>query len=405
MTTVLLLGWRQKAIAALRALGAHVTCVVQPGQDAGVAPEARADRTLVVADAGNAEDVLSALARHGLTPADFDVVGSQHEMTMVTAAAIGGDRAWIPLRTALRLRDKVVQKACVRPTGIRVADTQAIDTVDELLAFDEFPRVLKPMAGAGSRNVYVIRGRADAERAVKRITASGRLGPWLVETFVTGREHALDGVVRDGRIRHLGVVRYQANLIDMQIGALMAGIIHDPVRDPGLYRAAYAMAEPVLRALGHRDGVFHMEGFLDDDGFIFSECAGRIGGGMGDLVTLAKFGVDLHDQWARAALSRPAALTVRRDDAAYAHGWLTLPGGRLIAAPGPDLIRQRPGVQVADVKLVSGDPVADPRTTSDAGLGTAMVRGVSEEEAERYFADLVGWVQGETLVDTGSEAA
>ncbi len=298
----------------------------------------------------------------------------------------------------------MVQKACARRAGLRVADTLAVDTIEQVLALDEFPRVLKPMAGAGSRNVYVLRSRADAERAVKRIAASGRLGPWLVESFVTGAEHAIDGVVRDQRIRHLGVLRYQANLIDMQAGALMAGIVQDPVRDPGLYRAAHALAEPVLRALGHRDGVFHMEGFLDDDGFVFSECAGRIGGGLGDLVTLTKFGVDLHEEWARAALGRPARLAVRRDDAAYAHGWLSLPGGRLVFAPSQARIAQRPGVVVAEVKLAPGDPVVDPRTSSDAGLGTAMVRGDTEDAAERHFADLVAWVQKESSVTSNEEA-
>lgn len=397
MASVLLIGWRPKAVAALRVLGAHVTCVCRPGEDAEAEPAERPDRAVRVADPTHAEHVLAGLARQELAATDFDVVCSQHEFTMVTAAAIGGERSWMPVATALLLRDKAVQKAAIRRAGIRVADAVPIDAIDELATVGPFPQVLKPLADAGARDVLILRSARDVEQAIERLSAAGRHGPWLVESYVAGREHAIDGVVRDHRIEWLSIARYQTNVIEMRDGAPQLAIRQDRERDADLYRRAYALAEPAMRALGHRDGVFHMEAFLDD-GFVFGECAGRVSGGIADAAIRLKLGLDVHEEWARAVLGRPPTPPGPGTGRTVATGYLPLPPGRLVSAPSAARIERRPGVREARVKLVPGDRVVDPRTSSDAGLGTVLLDGPSVAEVERRYADLVAWVRAESEV-------
>lgn len=214
-----------------------------------------------------------------------------------------------------------------------------------------------------------------------------------------GHEHAIDGVIRDGRLRQLGISRYQSNLIRMQDGAHMLYVAQDPADHPELYRQGWELAEAAMRALGHTDGVFHLEAFLDEDGFIFSECGGRICGGMADVMAELKFGIDLHDEWARAVLRLPAGQRRPGRPGSYAHGWLPLPAGRLVSAPDRAQIAARPGVREAHVWLSHGDRVVDPRTSSGAGLGTVLIEGDTVEAVERDFGDLVTWVQHESKVD------
>lgn len=398
MTAVLLVGWRPKAIAALRRLGAEVTCVFRPGDDDAAAPGQRPHRSVRVADPAGVESVLAGLARHGLRPADFDVVCSQQEFTLVTAAAIGGDRSWMPLATAMNLRDKQLQKERIRQAGLRVADCWLVDDIRELRV-PAYPSVLKPLAGVSARDTIVLGSPAAADEARERLLGLRRRGPWLLERFMSGHEHAVDGVVRDGRLRHLGISRYQSNLIRMRDGAHMLYVAQDRAEHPQLYRRGEELAEAAMRALGHTDGVFHLEAFLDEDGFVFSECGGRICGGKADVMAELKFGIDLHDEWARAVLRRPAGRRRPGRAGSYAHGWMPLPAGRLVSAPDQEQISARPGVREAHVALVPGDRVVDPRTSSGAGLGTVLVEGDTVADVERTFGELVTWVQHEAKVD------
>ncbi|GAA1417285.1 ATP-grasp domain-containing protein [Catellatospora coxensis] len=398
MTSVLLVGWRPKAIAALRRLGAEVTCALRPGDDDHATTGQRPHRAVRVADPAGAESVLAGLARQGLRPGDFDVVCSQQEFTMVTAAAIGGDRSWMPLSTAMNLRDKQLQKLRIRQAGLRVADCWPVDDIRDLRV-PAYPSVLKPLAGAGARDTVVLGGPAAADLARERLLEARKRGPWLLERFMPGHEHAIDGVVRDGRLRHLGISRYQSNLIQMADGAHMLYVAQDRDEHPELYRQGAELAEAAMHALGHTDGVFHMEAFLDEDGFIFSECGGRICGGKADVMAELKFGIDLHDEWARAVLRVPAGRQRPGRAGSYAHGWMPLPAGRLVSAPDREQIAARPGVREAHVWLSPGDRVVDPRTSSGAGLGTVLIEGDTAAAVERDFADLVTWVQRESKVD------
>ncbi|GIG01160.1 hypothetical protein [Catellatospora citrea] len=398
MTAVLLVGWRPKAIAALRRLGAEVTCAHRPGEDDAATSEQRPHRSVRIADATNAESVLSGLARHDLSLADFDVVCSQQEFTMVTAALIGRDRAWMPLPTAIGLRDKEVQKRRIRQAGLRVADCWLVDDIRSMKV-PAYPSVLKPLSGAGARDTVVLGSPAAADDARERLLGARRRGPWLLERFVPGHEHAIDGVVRDGRLHRLSISRYQSNLIRMQDGAHMLYVAQDPAEHPELYRQGRELAESAMRALGHTDGVFHMEAFRDTDGFVFSECGGRVCGGMADVMAELKFGIDLHDEWARGVLRLPAGPQRPVQSRNFAHGWLPLPAGRLVSAPSRAQIEARPGVREANVWLARGDRVVDPRSSSGAGLGTVLVEGDTAAEVEQNFGALVTWIQQNSKID------
>ncbi|MFD0598104.1 hypothetical protein ACFQZ4_42420 [Catellatospora coxensis] len=69
MTSVLLVGWRPKAIAALRRLGAEVTCALRPGDDDHATTGQRPHRAVRVADPAGAESVLAAWPARACGPA------------------------------------------------------------------------------------------------------------------------------------------------------------------------------------------------------------------------------------------------------------------------------------------------------------------------------------------------
>ncbi|MFJ9774023.1 ATP-grasp domain-containing protein [Kitasatospora sp. NPDC101157] len=402
---VLLVGWRPRAIVALHAHGADVTCVHRPGENRSDGVPDDAYRSVEVPDPRSVEDVLAGLARIDRGPQDYDLVCSQHEFTLVTAAVAGGGANWMAPETAVRLRDKAVQKETVRRAGIPVARCRVIGDIGDLPGVAELPAVVKPLAGAATRHTFVLDSAESVDRAVRQLKEEGIGGPWLVEEFVTGNELLLDGVVRGGEVVFLSVSRYLQNAIQVRSGAFVGAVALDPKEHDELYAQARALCRDALGALGHREGVFHLEAFRQPDRLVFSECGGRVSGGKAYLVIREKFGVDLHDEWARATLGlRSAVADAVPSSDSYGHVYLAVPGGRLTSLPGQDEVLARDGVILAEIAVQAGQTMADPSRASDSGAGTAVVVGADEGEVERRLTGLARWFADSVTVEPGQDA-
>ncbi|MGW4562796.1 ATP-grasp domain-containing protein [Streptomyces sp. NPDC004561] len=396
---VLTIGWKPDAAAtALHAHGAEVTCAAAPGDLAAARAHPAVRRVVPVADPADLESVLAGLDRARLTPSSFDVVCSAGEFEMVTASALGelAGRAVLPLGTAVALRDKYVQKRRVQEAGLPVTDCRVVEGLAAAVGrSDGFPCVVKPLAGAGTMDTH----RVDTAAALTELVASpGTAGDglWLVERFVSGTELHVDGVVRDGRVLGLGVSRYLHNLIEFQTGALVGSFTLDPAGHAGLYAAAHRLTGAVLDALDHRDGVFHLEMFHQaDGGLVFSECAGRVGGGKIAAMLDRQFGIDLHDEWARSVLSLPSALADSGPAAGASggsHGFIHLmaPAGHVRHVPAREELLARPGVVATEVDLVAGQVAREVCATSQRAA-RAVVRGADAAETEARLRALAAW--------------
>ncbi|MFE9019888.1 ATP-grasp domain-containing protein [Streptomyces sp. NPDC007808] len=395
----LLVGWKPLAIDALRAEDCSVTCVVS-ATDAERARGAAGAEILVAGEAGSVEDVLFALARAGLCPGDFDLVTSGQEYSLTTAAALGvlgGVRA-MPLDTAVALRDKYVQKRRISAAGIETARCGIAATPRDVASAARhaggFPVVVKPQAGAGARNTVRLASQAEADRWA----ASAGQGPWLVEEFVPGAELHLDGVVRDGRTLVLSASRYLRNVIDVHSGALVGSVRVTPEEEPGLYSRAGALTDRALAALGHADGVFHLEVFEQPDGsLVFGECGGRVGGGRVDEVTRRATGADLHRHWAAAALGTTPPAAGTPSDASLGWVFLTAPAGRVVSIPGEEQLLGRRGVVAAAVTKAPGDLVG-PVVKSFDRAGDIVAVGQDAAEVRARLADCAEWFRSGVTV-------
>ncbi|KUN08130.1 ATP-grasp domain-containing protein [Streptomyces canus] len=395
---VLLIGWRITTLAALRELGAKVWCVATPDVYARFGHQADVERTVLVSDCTDVEEILCALRREGGDPADFDVVCSQQEFSLVATALIGGGASPIRLETAVVLRDKYLQKQRIADVGLPVArcrivsDSEALDGVR-----GELPVVVKPILGASCANTYVARDEREFEEALDGFRTAGFIGPFLVEEFVTGAEHHVDGIVRDGELVFLGISRYLQNVIELRSGVVSGSIALDPTMYGPLYEKVRSLAHTALDALGHRDGVFHMEVFVDGDLVTFSECAGRVGGGPIDQLVRAHFGVDLHLEWAKLVFGEePSALV---SPSAEVHGYVLLmaPGaGTVRRIPTADEMRAQDGVVFGRPMVGQGHVITAPTAASDVHVGEAVVRGTTEDDVIKRLHEINEWFRANT---------
>ena len=400
---VLVVGWKAKAIKALTRHGIPVTSVVAP-DEAAKCRKLGLGRTLVAGDPTRAEDVAAVLARNGCSAADFAVVCSPQELTVLTAALLGapaGNSA-IGLSASLALRDKAVQKAAVRAAGLPVADCHVVAHTAELARVGaRGPVVVKPISGAGSADTYRVDTAEAGSALAERLTAQGLHGPWLVEEFVHGTEMQVDGVVRAGELLFFSVSRYLNNLIHIHDGGVAGAASLAPTAHRDLYDRVRALTRDALDAIGLVDGVFHLEIFTGPEGIVFSECGGRVGGALTDEMLRHRFGVDIYDEWARAVLALPSALappeTDPGDSVGYIH--LTTRPGRVVSTPTHEELAARPGVLHAELDIQVGDLVEDLTVSSHLRAARVVVRGASDLSVAEELRSLSQWFEQATVID------
>ncbi|WP_329253233.1 ATP-grasp domain-containing protein [Streptomyces sp. NBC_01478] len=400
--SVLLVGWRPDAVAALRRLGADVTCVLATADDtedrAALLDDAH---TVPVRDPSSTEETLAGLERRELSAEDFDVVCSQFEFTLVNAAVVGGRRSGTTPQDALALRDKDLQKRRIRAAGLPVADFRTVVHPRDVRAFPHARGVLKPLAGSATRGVHAWRDPAEREALARRLAEEGAVGPWLAEEWVDGAELHVDGVVRGGQVLFASVGRYAQNVLAIRDGGIVASVMEHPVHRADLYDRAHAVAEQAMKALGHHDGVFHMEVFEQEEQggrLVFGECGGRIPGGSFDEMIRLQHGVDLHEEWARAVLGLPPALDPVPAGQWYGDVFLAADAGVLRSFPGEREVSARDGVRRVVLTARPGDTLISGREASCAFVGTAVVSGADAEQTGRRLRDLAAWFAAHTVV-------
>ncbi|WP_157777615.1 ATP-grasp domain-containing protein [Nocardia terpenica] len=310
---------------------------------------------LFVEDPTDPGQVLAALARAGLTGDDFAAVQATDERYVITAAVLArlfGLPGTAP-ETAVRFRDKWLQKQAVRRAGIPTARTVLIEDLRTghpgMSGFER--AVIKPVAGGATKFTAVVDSDAQIDAFARRAPDIKRT--FLLEEFVPGEEWTIDGIVRDGEPVFLGVGRYG----EPCLSAVESG---SPLRleklDP--QSPEHALAEPVVRAalaaLELRDSVFHMELFHRDGQVTFGECAARRGGVVTQLEVARKYGVDLADAALCCALGESADPSPKISPDAVGSTFLLGRPGILFDCPSAAQLRELPGVEYAHIELPRG---------------------------------------------------
>jgi formate-dependent phosphoribosylglycinamide formyltransferase (GAR transformylase) len=240
--------------------------------------------------------VASALAFAQTHPLDA-VVGVDDD-TAVLAAMIAravGVRG-NPVASVRAARDKHRQRVLFRKAHLAVPDFRLShfdEDIDRIVRDVEFPCVVKPLSLSASRGVMRVDDTAAFGRARDRLAAilqdaSSHDSDFLVESFVSGPEVAVEGVVQDGRLHVLAIF----DKPDPLNGPYFEETIY--VTPSRMSESAQTMiVECVARgvaALGLRHGPIHAEVRMAAAGPVIIEMAARPIGGK--CSRALRFGLD-----------------------------------------------------------------------------------------------------------------
>jgi biotin carboxylase len=260
------------------------------------------------------------------------------------------------------------------------------------------PAVVKPVDRTASQGVV----RADtpvqlhdAIAGVRRLV--GPTAPVLVERFVPGIEVAVDGLLRDGRLRVLGVF----DKPDTPSGPTFPEtLLIRPARlDDDVLRSVMSVVQRAVQAIGLTEGPVHAECKVDGGDVWFLELAARTIGGLCSR-SLRVAGMSVEELTLRHALGLPLPPA----DADGATGVLMLPvttAGRLVAVHGVERARAVPGVAAVVITTGPSESVV-PLPEGDRYLGFVFARSATADACERALRK--AWAEITVEIDVEIDA-
>ena len=243
-------------------------------------------------------------------------------------------------------RDKHLMRSLLGPAGVPIPRFRRLTTADDVETIAReitFPCVVKPLRLSGSRGVIRADNTPQLRAAVARLAklldtleATSGPHPFLVESYIPGKEVALEGILDAGRLHVLALF----DKPDPLEGPYFEETIYvTPSRLPSAtQKVIAACAADAARGLGLRAGPVHAELRLNEDGPWLLEIAGRSIGGL--CARTLRFGVDssLEELILRQATGMPLGPLQRE---AQARGVMMIP------IPGEGLLKGYEGVTEA----------------------------------------------------------
>lgn len=276
--------------------------------------------------------------------------------------------------TAHNVRDKSRMKSVLQSAGIPCARHQLVARSEEatqFLAEVGLPLVAKPPAGAGAQATYRLDTAADFASWLEAARADpGEI--WLLEEFLTGREHSFDSVTIDGQTIWSSISDYEPPPLEvLRTPWVQWTVVLPKDIDGGEYEAIKRVGPAALRALGIQTAFTHMEWFERPDGSVaVSEVGARPPGAQ--LASMIGFShdVDFYSRWAELVVHDRFDRPERR----YASGTAYLRGqgrGRVRMVHGVEEVQRGIGHLVVDARLPQP---GQPASTSYEGEGFVTVR-------------------------------
>ena len=276
--------------------------------------------------------------------------------------------------TALNVRDKSRMKSVLRSAGIPCARHQLVTRTEEATSFLAevgLPMVAKPPAGAGAQATY----RLDTAEDFASWLRAAQADPaevWLLEEFLTGREHTFDSVTIEGNTLWASISDYQPPPLEvLRTPWVQWTVVLPRAIDGAEYGPIKQIGPAALRALGVQTAFTHMEWFARPDGSVaVSEVGARPPGAQ--LASMIGFShdIDFYSMWAELVLLG----TFNPPRRVYATGTAYLRGqgrGRVRTVHGVDEMQRELGHLVVDARLPRP---GQPASTSYEGEGFVTVR-------------------------------
>lgn len=303
----------------------------------------------------------------------------------VLATAYTAEQLGLPslnYASAQRIKNKYETRKCLFEAGADDSAPSRFATEETdlqgLSVSLEYPVMVKPCDGSGSRGAARIEKAGDFPAAAKEAIASSLSRKATIEPFIVGREYGVESLVVEGNIHILGVMQKEMTKPPYyaELGhGLPSGLpetIETKIR---------TCVEKAIRALGVNHGSVNMDLLLTEKGTVhIIDIGARMGGNLiGSHIIPLGTGIDYMGNMIRAAVGDPVDMTPMSTPVPVATRLLALRPG--VVKQLPDFVKLE---QAYDVKILHhlhiGDQINEYHTNLD-GCGYAVAWGNTVQQA------------------------
>lgn len=280
-------------------------------------------------------------------------------------------------------KDKFLARRKLGEANLLVPQFELLDPQNPKTRSRTFPCVLKPVTLSASRGVIRANDRAEFEAAllrIRKILETEENRDIQVESFIPGREFALEGVVTRGRLHPLALF----DKPDPLDGPFFEETIYlTPSREPpAIQHAILDTARRAVAALGLTDGPVHAEMRVNDGGVWMLEIAARPIGGLCSRVLRFHPDASLEEILLRHALDEDVSAARM---APGAHGVMMIPIASGGVYEGVDGIESARAVAAIEDVVITAKPgqLLLPLPEGASYLGFIFARAASAELADQ----------------------
>ncbi|EIT84141.1 hypothetical protein A374_16889 [Fictibacillus macauensis ZFHKF-1] len=206
----------------------------------------------------------------------FDVVINLSEPFMEMAAAIREKYAvqGMTKQTAEMFRNKIEMKKAVNNAGVLTPKYTSITCQEDIYNFynQVGKSIIKPINGMGAYNTYVIEEFDDLSKVIRKIDDFKN---YEMEQFITGEMFHCDSIIVNGTVELCSISRYSQPPLNYSNVDYLSSVM---IGDKNLKEKIEKVNTQVINALNYKNGVTHLEVFLNEDEIIFCEIGARAGG-------------------------------------------------------------------------------------------------------------------------------
>jgi biotin carboxylase len=331
------------------------------------------------------------IARHA--PFDAIVAVGDRPTYLAALAAARLGIPYNPPHAVEAARSKFLARERFRAAGLRLPSYRryALECDRDAAASEApYPCVLKPLGLAGSRGVIRANSPARFLEAFERIAKLLHDPDILrlrddqdryvqVESFIPGREYALEGILTGGRLQTLALF----DKPDPLDGPFFEETIYvTPSREPAARQhELIGVAQRAIEALGLTRGPVHIELRLNDEGAWILEVAARPIGGLCAKAMRFGGGMPLEEVILRHALGEDVS-RLRLADAASGVMMIPIPkAGVYTGVLGVNCAAAIPGIDEVIITAKEGQKLL-PLPEGSSYLGFLFARGDTPEMVE-----------------------
>lgn len=364
-----------------------------------------ADETGIVSTRDIAGTISFASLIHMRNPIDgVMTMASESAVTVARVAEVLGLPGLSP-ETAENATNKVKRQVLFKEKGVPSPDFRFARTFDEACEkADElgWPVVVKPADSAGSRGVQKVETLKEMEKAIAEIRSISKLPEFLLEEFLSGTEHSIEGIVMEGKV-------FWAGLSDRNYDKkhiyppyfLEDGDTMPTTLDAETVKKLEQAATSAVHALGIDWGPVKGDVIIDrQKGVKVLEMAARLSGDYFCYETIPLHnGINLLEAVMDLSLGLsvdPESLKPRyKRGVALRYVWPT--PGRVISIEGIEEASKIPGVHFVNFeprwKDISVGSVISPAKSMGERVASVMAHGTTREEAVRIAEQAVQKIQ------------